>query len=231
MMVIGPNGEQLGVKSKQDALTLAGYAGFDLVLMNENSNPPVCKIMDYNKFKYEKKKKTKEAQKKQRESMVETKEFRLSVNIDIHDFNTRVNNARKAFEKGNKVKASIRFKGRQIAHPELAKEVLDRFYEKVSDVAEIELKPRIEGRTMFMQLTPKKQKEDIMTKLKKNKMKTHKGLKKVLNVRQSGSISKSRQGVLHNTGKNSAARASSKKQGSSLNKSDLKRIKDLIQEG
>ena len=156
MMVIGPNGEGLGIKSKQDALTLAGYAGFDLVLMNENSNPPVCKIMDYNKFKYEKKKKTKEAQKKQRESMVETKEFRLSVNIDIHDFNTRVNNARKAFEKGNKVKASIRFKGRQIAHPELAKEVLDRFYNEVSDVAEIELKPRIEGRTMFMQLTPKK---------------------------------------------------------------------------
>ena len=156
MMVIGPNGEGLVIKSKQDALTLAGYAGFDLVLMNENSNPPVCKIMDYNKFKYEKKKKTKEAQKKQRESMVETKEFRLSVNIDIHDFNTRVNNARKAFEKGNKVKASIRFKGRQISHQELAKEVLDRFYEKVSDVAEIELKPRIEGRTMFMQLTPKK---------------------------------------------------------------------------
>ena len=112
--------------------------------------------MDYNKFKYEKKKKTKEAQKKQRESMVETKEFRLSVNIDIHDFNTRVNNARKAFEKGNKVKASIRFKGRQIAHPELANDVLDRFYNEVSDVAEMELKPRIEGRTMYMQLTPKK---------------------------------------------------------------------------
>ena len=156
MMVIGPNGEQLGVKSKQDALTLAGYAGFDLVLMNENSNPPVCKIMDYNKFKYEKKKKTKEAQKKQRESMVETKEFRLSVNIDIHDFNTRVNNARKALDKGNKVKASIRFKGRQIAHPELAREVLDRFYEKVSDIADIELKPKIEGKTMYMQITPKK---------------------------------------------------------------------------
>ena len=148
MMVIGPNGEQLGVKSKQDALTLAGYAGFDLVLMSDSGNMPVCKIMDYNKFKYEKKKKTKEAQKKQREAMVETKEFRLSVNIDIHDFNTRVNNAKKAFEKGNKVK--------EIAHPELAKEVLDRFYNEVSDVAEIELKPRIEGRTMFMQLTPKK---------------------------------------------------------------------------
>ena len=158
MMVIGPNGEQLGVKSKQDALTLAGYAGFDLVLMSEggNGNMPVCKIMDYNKFKYEKKKKTKEAQKKQRETMVETKEFRLSVNIDIHDFDTRVNNARKAFEKGNKVKASIRFKGRQIAHPELAKDVLDRFYEKVSDIADIEAKPKIEGKTMFMMLTPKK---------------------------------------------------------------------------
>ena len=124
MMVIGPNGEQLGVKSKQDALTLAGYAGFDLVLMSDSGNMPVCKIMDYNKFKYEKKKKTKEAQKKQREAMVETKEFRLSVNIDIHDFNTRVNNAKKAFEKGNKVKASIRFKGRQIAHPALFLPVL-----------------------------------------------------------------------------------------------------------
>ena len=158
MMVIGPNGEQMGVKSRQDALTLAGYAGFDLVLMSDggNGNMPVCKIMDYNKFKYEKKKKSKEAQKKQRETMVETKEFRLSVNIDVHDFDTRVNNARKAFEKGNKVKASIRFKGRQIAHPELAEEVLDRFYEKVSDIADIESKPKIEGRTMYMMLTPKK---------------------------------------------------------------------------
>ena len=157
-MVIGPNGEQMGVKTKQDALTLASYAGFDLVLMSDGAggNMPVCKIMDYNKFKYEKKKKTKEAQKKQRETMIETKEFRLSVNIDVHDFDTRVNNARKAFEKGNKVKASIRFKGRQIAHPELAQEVLDRFYEKVSDIADIESKPKIEGRTMYMMLTPKK---------------------------------------------------------------------------
>ena len=156
VMVIGPNGEQLGIKSIKDAITLSTYAGFDLVMINPNGNPPVCKVMDYNKFKYEKKKKSKEAQKKQRETMVETKEFRLSVNIDIHDFDTRVNNARKAFEKGNKVKASIRFKGRQIAHPELAQDVLDRFYEKVSDIADIETKPKIEGRTMYMMLTPKK---------------------------------------------------------------------------
>lgn len=156
MMVIGPNGEQLGIKSKQDALTLAGYAGFDLVLMSEGANLPVCKIMDYNKFKYEKKKKIKETQKKQRETMVDTKEFRLSVTIDKHDFDTRVKNARKNLEKGSKVKASIRFKGRQIAHPELAKEVLDKFALALEDIAEVEIVPKIEGRSMFMQLTPKK---------------------------------------------------------------------------
>ena len=156
MMVIGPNGEQLGLKSKRDALTLAGAAGFDLVLMNENSNPAVCKIMDYNRFKYEKKKKAKEAMKKQREATVNIKEFRLSVTIDKHDFDTRVNNARKALIEGDKVKASIRFKGRQIAHPELAREVLARFEETLSDVSEAETKPKLEGRVMSMQLTPKK---------------------------------------------------------------------------
>ena len=156
MMVIGPNGEQLGIKSKQDALTLAKYAGFDLVLMSDSSNPPVCKIMDYNRFRYEKKKKAKEAMKKQREAIVETKEFRLSTTIDIHDFNTRVKNARKNLEKGAKIKASIRFKGRQISHPELAKDVLMRFSEELSDIAEIEIQPKLEGRSMYMQLTPKK---------------------------------------------------------------------------
>lgn len=156
MMVIGPNGEQLGLKSRQDALTLANYAGFDLVLMSENSNPPVCKIMDYNKFRYEKKKKSKEAMKKQRETIVDTKEFRLSVTIDKHDFDTRLKNARKNLEKGSKIKASIRFKGRQIAHPELAKEVLEKFSNELSDISEVEIQPKFEGRSIFMQLTPKK---------------------------------------------------------------------------
>ncbi len=155
-MVIGPNGEQLGLKSRQDALTLANYAGFDLVLMSENSNPPVCKIMDYNKFRYEKKKKSKEAMKKQRETIVDTKEFRLSVTIDKHDFDTRVKNARKNLEKGSKIKASIRFKGRQIAHPELAKEVLEKFSNELADISEVEIQPKFEGRSIFMQLTPKK---------------------------------------------------------------------------
>ena len=156
MMVIGPNGEQLGVKSKQDALTLASYAGFDLVLMSDSANPPVCKIMDYNKFRYEKKKKTKEQQKKQRETMIDIKEYRLSVTIDVHDFDTRVRNARKSLEKGDKVKASIRFKGRQITHPELARDVLIKFYHELSDIADIELQPKLDGKTMFMQITPKK---------------------------------------------------------------------------
>ncbi|MBQ9854426.1 MAG: translation initiation factor IF-3 [Bacilli bacterium] len=156
MMVIGPNGEQLGIKSKQDALTLAKYAGFDLVLMSENANPAVCKIMDYNKFKYEKKKKAKDALKKQREAIVDIKEFRLSISIDVHDFNTRVKNARKNLEKGAKIKASIKFKGRQISHPELAKDVLNRFSNELSDIADVEMEPKLEGRSMYMQLTPKK---------------------------------------------------------------------------
>lgn len=156
MMVIGPSGEQLGVKKKEDALTLAGYAGFDLVLMSDSTTPVVCKIMDYSKFRYEKKKKSKEAQKRQREANVEVKEFRLSVAIDIHDFNTKVINARKYLEKGNKVKGSIRFKGRQIAHPELGKEVLLKYANALSDVSEIEQQPKLDGKSMTIGLMPKK---------------------------------------------------------------------------
>ena len=154
MMVIGPNGEQLGVKSKQDALTLAGYAGFDLVLMSDSGNMPVCKIMDYNKFKYEKKKKTKEAQKKQRETMIETKEFRLSVNIDIHDFNTRVKQASKYLEKGHRIKASIRFRGREMAHTELGKDVLIRFADALKEFGAVEKQPTMEMRSMYMMIAP-----------------------------------------------------------------------------
>ena len=110
VLVIGPNGEQLGVKQIKDALTLASYAGFDLVLINPNGKPPVCKIMDYNRYKYDQKKKQKENMKRQRETNLDMKEYRLSVSIDIHDFNTRVNNATKYLQKGHKVKVTIRFK-------------------------------------------------------------------------------------------------------------------------
>lgn len=156
VMVIGPNGEKMGVKNINDALTLSKYAGLDLVLLNNDPKNPVCKIIDYNKFRYEKQKREKEAKKRQREQNLETKEYRLSVSIDVGDFETKLRNAKAYIEKGHKIKVSVRFKGRQIAHPELANDVLDRFYNEVSDVAEMELKPRIEGRTMYMQLTPKK---------------------------------------------------------------------------
>lgn len=158
VMVIGPNGEKLGIKSRQDALTLANYAGFDLVLISPNANPQVCKIMDYNKYKYETKKKAKENLKKQRESNLEMKEYRLSVTIDVHDFDTRVRNSSKYLEKGHKIKVSIRFKGRELAHPELGEAVLNRFAEAVSGLAEVEQKPKLEGRFMTMMLIPRKEK-------------------------------------------------------------------------
>lgn len=158
-MVIGPNGEKMGVKKIADALTLANYAGLDLVLMSDKSVPAVAKIMDYNKYRYEKQKKLKEAQKKQRESNKEIKEYRLSTVIDIGDFNTRKKNAEAYLKKGHKVKAFIRFKGRQMARPELGNDVLMRFASELSDVADIEVMPKLEGRQMSMLLAPKKQKE------------------------------------------------------------------------
>ena len=155
-MLIGPNGEKIGVRKIQDALTMAGYAGLDLVLLTETSVPPVGKIMDYNKFRYEKQKKVKEQQKHQRENNKNLKEYQLSVNIDIGDFNTRKKNAYDYLTKGHKIKATIRFRGREMAHTELGKDVLLRFASELSEVADIEDKPSLEGRTMSMLLTPKK---------------------------------------------------------------------------
>ncbi|MBP3460856.1 MAG: translation initiation factor IF-3 [Bacilli bacterium] len=158
VMVIGPHGEQLGVKPIKDALTLANYAGFDLVLISPNANPQVCKIMDYNKYKYESKKRQKENIKKQRESNLDIKEYRLSVTIDKHDFDTRVRNSSKYLEKGHKIKVSIRFKGRELAHPELGKEVLLRFAKEVEDIAIMDGQPKLEGKFMTMMLIPNKEK-------------------------------------------------------------------------
>jgi translation initiation factor IF-3 len=156
LMVIGPNGEQMGVKKLADALTLANYAGLDLVLMSGDSVPAVGKIMDYNKYRYEKQKRLKESQKKQRESNKDLKEYQLSPNIDVHDFNTRKKNASDYLVKGHKIKVSIRFKGRRIDRPELGKEDMLRFAEELSDISIIELQPKLEGRTMIMLLAPKK---------------------------------------------------------------------------
>lgn len=158
VLVIGPNGEQVGVKPIQDARTLASYASLDLVLISPNANPPVCKVMDYNKFRYEKQKKAKEALKKQKANMSELKEYRLSPVIDVGDFETKLRNATKYLEKGDRIKLTIRFKGRQMAHTELGKEVLERFADRVKDYADIGQKPKLDGRTMTMLLVPKKDK-------------------------------------------------------------------------
>lgn len=154
VLVIGPKGEQLGLKPIEDALTLANVAGFDLVLMNQGSDKPVCKLMDYNKYKYERNKKQKEASKRQRENNTELKEFRLSVNIDIHDFNTRVKQVTKYLEKGHRIKVNIRFRGREMAHTELGKDVLLRFYEAIKEYGVMEKEPTMEMRNMFMFISP-----------------------------------------------------------------------------
>ena len=158
VLVIGPNGEQTGVKNINDALTLATYAGLDLVLINPNGNPPVCKLMDYNKYKYERNKREKEALKKQRASMQELKEFRLSPSIDVGDFETKLKQVTKYLEKGDKIKLSIRFRGRQLAHTELGKEVLERFADRLKDISEIEQEAKLDGKSMIMLLMPKKNK-------------------------------------------------------------------------
>ena len=156
LMVIGPNGEKMGVKHLEDAKTLAAYAGLDLVLMSDSSVPAVAKIMDYNKYRYERQKKLKEAQKKQRESNKEIKEYRLSVRIDIGDFETRKRNAAEYLKKGHKIKAFIRFKGREMAHTDLGKDVLLQFAESLSEFSQIEVEPKLEGRQMSLLLAPKK---------------------------------------------------------------------------
>lgn len=158
VLVIGPNGEQVGIKSIEDARTLATYASLDLVLISPNANPPVCKVMDYNKFRYEKQKKAKEALKRQKANMSELKEFRLSPVIDVGDFETKLRNATKYIQKGDRVKLTIRFKGRQMAHTELGKEVLLRFFDRMKDYAEVKDQPKLDGRVMTMLLVPKKDK-------------------------------------------------------------------------
>ena len=158
VLIIGPNGEQVGIKSINDARTLAQYASLDLVLISPNANPPVCKLMDYNKYRYEKQKKAKEALKRQKANASELKEFRLSPVIDIGDFETKLKNATKYLTKGDRVKITVRFKGRQMAHTELGKEVIERFADRTKDIAELEQAPKLDGSVMSALLVPKKDK-------------------------------------------------------------------------
>lgn len=153
LRVITQTGEQLGVTSKNDALELAERANLDLVLVAPNAKPPVARIMDYGKFRFEQQKKDKEARKNQK--TITQKEVRLSPTIDEHDFNTKLRNAVKFLEKGDKVKASIRFKGRAITHKEIGLEVLNRFASECTEIATVESKAKMDGRSMFLVLAPK----------------------------------------------------------------------------
>ncbi len=154
--MIADDGSQLGVKSKQEALKLAEQANLDLVLVAPKAKPPVAKIMDYGKYRFELQKKQREARKKQK--VINVKEVRLSPTIDTNDFNTKVKNARKFLTKGDKVKVSIRFKGRAITQKEIGREVLDRFAAETDDVATVESKAKMDGRSMFLMLAPKAEK-------------------------------------------------------------------------
>lgn len=151
--VISENGEQLGILPVNKALELAEEADLDLVNISPNATPPVCKIMDYGKYKYEQGKKQKEARKNQK--IVEIKEMRLSPAIDTHDMEIKAKNVRKFLSGGNKVKVSIRFKGRQLAHTDKGREVMQQFMALLEDVAAIEKNAKMDGRSMFMVLTPK----------------------------------------------------------------------------
>lgn len=152
--LIGQDGEQLGIMSSKDAMKLAREADLDLVKIAPGAKPPVCKIIDYSKYKYEQTRKEREAKKKQK--TMEVKEVRLSPNIDTNDLNTKANQARKFLDKGNKVKVALRFRGREMTHINYSKQILDRFYEKLEDIAVIDKQPKMEGRMMIMFLSKKR---------------------------------------------------------------------------
>lgn len=152
--VIGEDGQQLGVMSSRDAMKLAEEAGVDLVKIAPTAKPPVCRIVDYGKFRYEQTRKEKDAKKKQKTT--EVKELRLSPNIDTNDLNTKVNAARKFLSKGDKVKITLRFRGREMAHMNNSKHILDDFAQALADIAVVDKAPKVEGRSMTMFLTQKR---------------------------------------------------------------------------
>lgn len=152
--LIGEDGEQLGIMSSKDAMKLAKEANLDLVKIAPTAKPPVCKIIDYGKYRYEVARKEKEAKKKQK--VTDVKEIRLSPNIDANDLNTKANHARKFITKGDKVKVALRFRGREMAHIASSRQILDDFYSKLEDVAVVEKPAKLEGRNMIMFLTEKR---------------------------------------------------------------------------
>ena len=156
VLVIDQNGDQLGVKSSREALDIAYDANLDLVCVAPNAKPPVCRIMDFGKYRFEQQKKAREMKKNSK--VVTLKETQLSVTIDTHDKNVKLKRTLKWLEEGNKVKVAIRFRGRQLAHVDLGKKVIDDFVEECAEVGQIEKRAKLEGRTLTAILAPKKKK-------------------------------------------------------------------------
>ena len=152
LRLIGQDGEQIGVKSKQEAIEMAERVDLDVVIVAPGAKPPVARIMDYGKYKFEQQKKEKEIRKKQK--VVNVKEIRLSPTIEEHDFETKLKHAQKFLSKEDKVKVSIRFRGRAITHKEIGQRVLERFAESCKDIATVEQRPKMEVRSMFLMLAP-----------------------------------------------------------------------------
>ena len=151
--LIGSTGEQLGIMSAAQAQRIADEQGLDLVKISPQATPPVCKLMDYGKFRFEQGKREKEAKKNQH--VVEVKEIRMSPGIDVGDFNTKLKNAQKFLADGNRVKVSVRFRGREMAHTDIGKDLLVRFAEQCAEVATLDKEPKLEGRSMSIFLSPK----------------------------------------------------------------------------
>ena len=154
--VIGEEGEPIGIMSSDDALRLAYDKGYDLVLMAPQAQPPVCKIMDYGKYRFERDKKEKETKKKQ--TTLELKEIQLSCRIDTHDFETKARHAQRFLESGNKVRVVMRFKGREMSHMAIGQEIMDKFRESCSELGAVDKAPVLDGRLLSMVISPVKQK-------------------------------------------------------------------------
>nr|WP_239113375.1 translation initiation factor IF-3 [Shimia biformata] len=154
--MIGADGENVGVVHPREALAMAEEAGLDLVEISPNANPPVCKIMDFGKFKYEQQKRESEARKKQK--IIEVKEVKFRPNTDTHDYDVKMRNVFKFLENGDKVKVTLRFRGREMAHLNLGRELLERVAEDVKDIGKVENMPKMEGRQMIMMIGPLPQK-------------------------------------------------------------------------
>ncbi len=154
LRLIGAGGEQMGIMPAEEALRIADEKGLDVVKISPQANPPVCKLMDYGKYRFEQGKREKEARKNQH--MVEIKEIRMSPGIDIGDFNVKLKNALKFLADGNRVKVSVRFRGREMAHTDIGKKLLDKFAEQCAEIANVDKGAKLEGRNMSMFLSPKK---------------------------------------------------------------------------